>query len=68
MDDIRVLLDGLVVVGIVEEDKEGQALFSQLLGILEGDLANQRSTFVGSPNVQLVITEIGNRKSFRKRN
>ena len=56
LDDIRVLLDGLVVVGIVEEDEEGQALLRQLLGVLEGDLANQRSAFVGSPNVQLVVT------------
>ncbi len=57
LDNIRELLDGLVVVGIVEEDQERQALLSQLLGVLEGDLANERSTFVGSPNVQLIITE-----------
>lgn len=54
---ISEFLDALIVLRSVEEDEERKTLLRKLLGILEGDLANQRSTFVSRPNANLVKTK-----------
>ena len=54
---VRVLLDALIVFRCMEEDEEGKTFLRQLLGILEGDLTDQRGALVGRPNANLVIAE-----------
>lgn len=53
--DVREPLDALVVVRGVEQDQEGETLLGQLLGVLEGDLADERGALVRSPDVELVV-------------
>ena len=55
LDDVVVLLDVLVVPGLVEEDEEGQTLLRELLGVLEGDLPDERRALVGGEDGELVV-------------
>ena len=42
-------LDAVGIVGMVEEDEEGQTLLRQLLRVLERDLTHQRYAQTPSP-------------------
>ena len=42
---------------MVEQDEEGEALLSQLLGVLEGDLPDEGRAPLHGPGVELVVVQ-----------
>ena len=54
-------LDAVGIVGMVEEDEEGQTLLRQLLRVLERDLAHQRVALLRYPRLDItkVLISIG---------
>lgn len=53
--DAGVLLDGLVVAGVVEQDEEGWPLLGKLFGVFKGDFSDQWDALALGPGLELVV-------------